>query len=145
MTDEDSHPESQEQQLDLVNTRGEGERVLIVEDDADVRQFVSHALSALNYDVVEARNASAALFWLKRGEPVDVLFTDIVLPGELSGIDLAREVQATRPGIKVLLTSGYARDASAADLEAISQLELIRKPYRTAELCRRLRVLLDAG
>ncbi len=139
-TDRAGRVEKQEQHLEAADHRGKGERILIVEDDADVRQFVSHALSALNYDVAEARNASMALSMLQRGEPVDLLFTDIVLPGELNGIELAKEVEKLRPGIHVLLTSGYAGDA---DRETMSKMELIRKPYRTAELCRRLRALLD--
>ena len=63
--------------------------------------------------------------------------------GDLNGIDLAREAQALLPGIKVLLTTGYARETTSVDMESISHLELIRKPYRTAELCRRLRTLFD--
>ncbi|MEP5766660.1 MAG: PAS domain-containing protein [Halieaceae bacterium] len=122
---------------------GTGERILVVEDDSDVRQFVSDALSALNYEVVQARNGDLALQWLDRGEPLDLMFSDIVLPGELSGIELTRHALTLRPGLNVLLTTGYAKDASAGDLETLSHLEVLPKPYRTADLARKLRTLLD--
>ena len=125
--------------------RGAGECILVVEDDADVRHFVSHALSAMNYEVVQARNGDLALSWLERGEPLDLLFSDIVLPGEINGIDLARKAIAMRPELPVLLTTGYAKDASAGDLEALSHLEVMPKPYRTADLARKLRKLLEAS
>ena len=132
---------SAEPQQESIDERGNGERILIVEDDADVRQFVSHALSALNYDVAEARNANMAMAWLENGHEVDLLFTDVVLTGQTNGIQLAQEAMRLRPGLRVLLTSGHVGDV---DKDALRGMELIKKPYRTAELYTRVRAMLQS-
>ena len=90
---------------------GNGERILLCEDDADVRQFSSETLSELGYDVVEAHDAESALKALATNGPIDLLFTDIVLPGGRTGADLAREALAAQPQLKVLFATGYARSA----------------------------------
>src|SRR5690606_35622759 len=90
---------------------GQGERLLVVEDNAGVRGVVMDQLAGLGYRTIEAANAEAALAILKRGRAVDLLFTDIVMPGRMNGIELAEAARALRPKLKVLLTSGFARDA----------------------------------
>ncbi|MDH3641934.1 MAG: PAS domain-containing protein [Gammaproteobacteria bacterium] len=119
-----------------------GERILVVEDDSDVRALVTRALSDLGYDVLDARQAGDALTILKEHD-VDLLFTDIVLPGGMSGLELAREARAAQPGLKLLLTTGYARDAAMDVFESVSGVELIAKPFRIADLGRKFRTLLD--
>ena len=107
--------------------------VLVVEDDAQVRATTCGMLRDLGYTVREADSGRSALALLKRGETVDLVFTDIILPDGMSGIDLAREVGVLYPHLPILLTSGYTAQriipAGFAD-----ELKLLRKPYAQAEL-----------
>jgi PAS domain S-box-containing protein len=113
--------------------------VLVVEDDADVLVVAVETLRALGYDIYSAANAGEALSILRREAPVDVLFTDIVMPGSMNGIELAREARRLRPGIRVLLSSGYTRP----DLLAGDESKFIPKPYQMAELDRQLRAMIS--
>ena len=90
---------------------GNGERILLCEDDADVRQFSSETLSELGYDVVEAHDAESALKALATNGPIDLLFTDIVLPGGRTGRRPCAGGAAAQPQLKVLFATGYARSA----------------------------------
>jgi len=122
--------------------RGHGETILVCEDDEDVRDFSTVTLRELGYVVLEASDASQALALLKQDETIDLLFTDVVLPGGTNGAELAREARKVRPHLKVLLTTGYARSAlDDADVEPA--LELISKPFSVERLAVRLRQLLD--
>jgi PAS domain S-box-containing protein len=121
--------------------QGCGERILVCEDDDDVRRFSSETLRDLGYHVIEAPNASAALELLGQNGGVDLLFTDVVLPGGKTGAELAREAQAMRPDLKVLFTTGYAR--SALDDHHDSGVQLLAKPFGVDELALRLRMMLD--
>ncbi len=112
--------------------------VLVVEDDPDVLAVAVEALSSLGYDVYSAANATEALSILRRETPIDVLFSDIVMPGNMNGIELAREARRLRPGIRVLLSSGYTRP----DLLAEDNSDFIPKPYQMAELDRQLRAMI---
>ncbi|HEX5454456.1 MAG TPA: PAS domain-containing protein [Stellaceae bacterium] len=115
--------------------------VLIVEDDDDVRDVSVETLSSLGYEVSVARNGREALAVLRRPGPLDLLFTDIVMPGGLSGVALARRARTIRPGIRVLLTTGYAGlETAGAD-----EFSMILKPFRPAELSRRVAALIDHG
>jgi signal transduction histidine kinase len=123
---------------------GVGERVLVVEDNADVRRVVVAQLDGLGYATVEADSAEAALAILDQGEAVDLLFSDIVMPGRLNGIELARAARAARPALKVLLTSGFAKAAIDGGQLADDELKhLLSKPYRKAELATKVRKVLD--
>jgi CheY-like chemotaxis protein len=122
--------------------RGRGESILVCEDDEDVRDFSTATLRELGYEVHEASDADHALSLLRQGDKVDLLFTDVVLPGSTNGAELAREARKLRPGLKVLLTTGYARSA-LDDADMQPALELISKPFSVERLAVRLRQLLD--
>jgi len=127
-------------QADLPN--GHGERILVCEDDDDVRQFSSETLQELGYEVVEARDAAEAIDALRDQDRIDLLFTDIVLPGGKTGADLAREARSVQPDLKVLFTTGYARSALDGD-DASAAIELLPKPFGIEDLAKRLRMMLD--
>lgn len=103
---------------------------LIVDDDAMVRNVGKRGLQMLGFQVAEADCADRALAYL-RENAADLLLTDVRMPGELSGIDLAREALALRPGIKVILASGYADTLSEGVPNAC---QLLPKPYRRQQL-----------
>jgi CheY-like chemotaxis protein len=111
---------------------GHGETVLVVEDDARVRRLTSTRLRALGYRVVEAESGPAALTQLSGGLVVDLVFTDLVMPGGISGLDLARLVAQRWPGTRVLLTSGYSKELASSNGDTTHAL--LRKPYRQSEL-----------
>jgi PAS domain S-box-containing protein len=121
------------------------ERILVVEDNVEVRQTVVRQLRELGYDTIEAGAGKEAMDLLQQGERVDLLFSDVVMPGGMDGTELAEAAKTLRPGLKVLLTSGFAR-ASIQDGAANAYLKnLLSKPYRKTELAQRLRAMLDAA
>ncbi len=122
---------------------GGSETILVVEDDGDVRDFVTAVLNGLGYAVLEAEDGPSALCLLQNGASVDVLLTDVVMPGGMSGRDVAAEARKRVPGIKVLFTSGYTRDAIARDGGLDDGVELIAKPYGKEALARKVRSVLD--
>jgi PAS domain S-box-containing protein len=122
----------------------EGEAVLVVEDDADVRSYSSETLRELGYKVIEAENAHTALKALEAFPEVRVLFTDIGLPGGMNGRELADEARSRRPALKVLFTTGYARNAIVHDGRLDPGVELITKPFTQAALASKLRDIFDA-
>jgi len=115
--------------------------VLLVEDDDEVAALVSEMLAQLGYNVVRAASAHAALGALADGRSVDVVFSDIMMPGGMNGVDLARELHRRRPDIPVLLTSGYA-EAARRDAEAAS-IPILRKPYQVDDLAAALGAALQ--
>jgi PAS domain S-box-containing protein len=117
--------------------RGKGELVLLVEDDAAVRRLSRSRLAALGYTCLEAADGAAARRHLAEHADIALLFTDLVLPGDVSGGDLARQVARERPGVGILLTSGHSWPDTA-----IAGAAFLRKPYRQAALARCLRSLL---
>ena len=114
--------------------------ILVVDDRADVRAIVARQLRELGHRVLEATGAEAALAILGGEEPIDLLFTDVVLPGGLDGDELARRGEALRPQLAVLLTSGFADATLRSDrLTGLRQrYTLLSKPYRRRDLVRRL-------
>jgi CheY-like chemotaxis protein len=119
------------------------EIILVVEDDERVRQLTIRRLKTIGYQVVEASDGPTALDILRSGEPVDLVFTDLVMPGGLSGRDVVVQAREIQPGIKVLLTSGYAEELVRGDDLAREQLTVLRKPYQQADLIAALRRILD--
>ncbi|TAJ69981.1 MAG: response regulator [Phenylobacterium sp.] len=117
----------------------DGETVLVVEDEAEVRQLSVETLRELGYAVAEASDADEALRWLSARPAADLLFTDIVMPG-MDGLQLAEQARATLPALKVLYTTGYARDASGAERVRGA---LLPKPFTIEQLARRVRQALD--
>ncbi|WP_117194442.1 hybrid sensor histidine kinase/response regulator [Rhizobium terrae] len=118
------------------------EKILVVEDDARVRRVTVSRLTGFGYTVVEASTGAEALNQLARNDDIALLFTDIVMPGGMTGDELAVEVRTLRPEIKVLFTSGYAEPAIAGR-ELAQSGSWLKKPYTARELAKRLRELLD--
>jgi PAS domain S-box-containing protein len=119
-------------------TRGHGQRVLVVEDDDMVRAFVSRQVEMLGYRVLSAPDATRALELLDTHEDIDLLFTDVVMPGGLDGRQLAAAASARRPELKVLFTSGYTDNAIVHHGRLDPGVVLLNKPYRLAELAAKL-------
>jgi CheY-like chemotaxis protein len=120
---------------------GSGETVLAVEDNASLRRVVVRQLTELGYRVLEAEDAQTALRVLE-SEPVDLLFTDIVMPGGTSGYEIAGRVLARWPRIKIVLTSGFPENRANGD--HTRGLRLLSKPYRRDDLGRIIREALDS-
>jgi len=118
------------------------ERILVVEDNDGVRQLVLLQLARLGYDVLEASAPAQALKLLDSGEKVDLLFTDIIMPGGMNGHVLAREAASRRPGLKVLFTSGFPGAVLAHDSATLDAGNLLSKPYRLQELAEKIRSAL---
>ena len=118
------------------------ETVLVVEDDHGVRDFAASVLRELGYRVLEASSGDRALELLENIGAVDLLFTNVVMPGRLNGVDLAREALDRRSGLRVLFTSGYTTRLVEKGWPA-EDVELLRKPYRSVDLAERIRTILD--
>ena len=113
---------------------GNGELVLVVEDDPHVREAVMQRLEAIGYAVLEAANGEAGWKLIESGEPFDLVLSDVVMPGALSGYDLIRKVKAKYPGIATLLTSGHV-SAALRDLDAADpKVRLLSKPYSLRDM-----------
>jgi PAS domain S-box-containing protein len=119
------------------------ETILVVEDDPDVRSYGCDSLRDLGYDVIETKDGHAALKVLDSNPQIKVLFTDVGLPGGMNGRQLADEARRRRPQLKVLFTTGYARNAIVHDGRLDPGVELITKPYTQAALSTKLRDIID--
>lgn len=106
--------------------------ILVAEDDEDLREMVCGILAAKGYRTVAAPDGRQALDLLARGEPVDLLFTDIIMP-KLNGLALAQKARDLRPELRILYTSGYVSNACEPQT-ALGQADLLRKPYRPPQL-----------
>ena len=115
----------------------------MVEDDPRVRRVSVRRLKELGYAVIEAESGPAALDVLDRGQSIDLLFTDVVMAGGMTGVDLAREAGRRRPGLKTLFTSGYAEPAVVERGLPISESAWLAKPHSAVELHTKIRDLLD--
>jgi CheY-like chemotaxis protein len=107
-----------------------------------VRRVSARRLAELGYGVVEAQDSAAALEALERAGEIDLLFTDVVMPGRMNGIELAQEIRRRRPGVKILLTSGFAAPETVDQARRLDGAAWLRKPYSTANLRERLEALL---
>jgi CheY-like chemotaxis protein len=125
---------------------GNAETILVVEDSDDVLMLTREHLETLGYTVVTARNGNEALEVLERlraeGVKVDLLFTDLVMPGSVNGLVLADRFKAMMPGVPVLLTTGYNEDLVAHGPRA-PDMDVLGKPYRRTELADRVRAALN--
>jgi PAS domain S-box-containing protein len=123
---------------------GGSETILLVEDSDDVRALAHEQLVALGYNVVIAASGEEALAKLEQDQDarIDLLFTDIVMPGGMSGLELVERFRALRPETPILMTTGYNEDL-VADIPRGTRLDVIGKPYRREELADRVRVALD--
>ena len=120
------------------------ETILVVEDDDDVRSYSTSVLQELGYTVLEAPNGRAALHIIDARPEISVLFTDIGLPGGMNGRQLADEAGRRRPHLKVLFTTGYARNAIVHDGRVDPGVELLTKPFTQSALAGKLRDIIDA-
>ena len=118
------------------------ETILAVEDDALVRNYVVAQLKSLGYAVLTAANADEALKIIDSGKPVDLLFTDVIMPGSMNGRQLSDEALKRRPSLKVLFTSGYTENAIVHHGRLDPGVLLLAKPYRKADLARMIRQAL---
>jgi PAS domain S-box-containing protein len=120
------------------------ETILLVEDDPVVRRLASLALDRCGYRVIEAESASAALQrWQTLSEPVDLLLTDLIMPGGMSGRDLALELSTRQPGLRVLYTSGYSTEIVQRQLRLDPGCNFLQKPYPVSDLATTVRRCLD--
>jgi PAS domain S-box-containing protein len=120
------------------------ETILVVEDDADVRQLAVTQLKSLGYRVLEASDGTGALALLRDDESIDLLFTDVVMPGGMTGRQLAEESRRLRPEMKVLFTSGYTQNSIVHQGKLDHGVHLLSKPYRRDGLARKIRDVLDS-
>jgi CheY-like chemotaxis protein len=123
---------------------GGSEAILIVEDDIMVRQYVVAQIQSLGYRTLDVGDAGEALAVIDRGEEIDLLFTDVVMPGSINGWQLAIEALNRRPSLKLLFTSGYAQRALVADRRLDPGALLLAKPYRKIDLAKMIRAALAA-
>jgi CheY-like chemotaxis protein len=121
------------------------ETILLVEDDTQVQNYTVEALRELGYDVHRAGDGASALTLLAKIEKVDLLFTDVMLPGTFSGRDLAAKARDIRPDLKVLFTSGYSRDVMIHKGRLDPDIDLLVKPFSYSDLAIRVRRILDHG
>lgn len=121
------------------------ETVLLVEDDAGVRRLGVILLRNLGYQVLEADNGPAALVLMEQYDEIDLLFTDMVMPGGMTGADLAEHARRLRPELKVLYTSGYASTAAEEYGSLQHGDDILHKPYQKRELAQKVRNVLDQG
>lgn len=137
--------EPEHHQLSQPLARGaKSETILVVEDDADVRTYSCETLSELGYTVAAADNGATGLRLIDTNPNIEVLFTDVGLPGGMNGRQLAEEARRRKPGLKVLFTTGYARNAIIHDGRLDPGVDLITKPFTQAALAEKLRDIIDA-
>jgi PAS domain S-box-containing protein len=138
--------EDQEPELERYLARpGKGQRILLVEDQQQLRDHVSKLLTKMGYRVTAAVDGNEALSFLHKGMDFDLLFTDVIMPGGLNGQQLAEETRKLRPDMKVLFTSGYPAFAfEHLQIDEVEHIKLLKKPYRSAELTALLEELLEA-
>jgi CheY-like chemotaxis protein len=121
---------------------GGSELVLVVEDDSEVRETVVELLSDLGYAVLKAKDAKDALAIIESGAPIDLLFTDVVMPGPVRSPELARQARERLPNAAILFTSGYTDNAIVHGGRLDPGIELLSKPYRREALARKVRQVL---
>ncbi|MDR6386549.1 hybrid sensor histidine kinase/response regulator [Paraburkholderia caribensis] len=119
------------------------ETVLVVEDDRRVQLTVVDMLSQLGYGVLTANDATEALTVLRSGARVDLLFSDVVMPGPLLSPEMVRQARLIRPSLKVLFTSGHTRDTTGLDAQLRRGADLLQKPYSRLQLARKIREVFD--
>lgn len=125
-------------------SKGAGQTILVTEDNAQVRKLSVQRIRELGYNVLEATNGDTAFAMLKSGVRVDLVFSDILMPGDLDGLSLARKVQDEFPTVKILLTSGHAMGASDPATGNLESFNILHKPYKHHALAARLQQVLSA-
>ena len=118
------------------------EMILLVEDDEEVLAVAAESLRELGYQVVTAANAEQGLKVLRGDQPIDLLLSDVIMPGGMNGVQLAVEARRIRPRLKVLLTSGYTATALSLEHGLPDNLDVVEKPFRREELAKKLRLVI---
>ena len=129
---------------ELADVPGQSATILVVDDEQRTRRLARRILSELGYRVLEAENAVAAIRLLEKGVSVDLLFTDVVMPGELDGRELGYWARQHRPGLRVLLTSGFAQRSPGEEVSGGEILPFLKKPYSEEQLQEAIQTLLCA-
>jgi CheY-like chemotaxis protein len=119
-----------------------GETILVVEDDPLVRQYVLTQIQSLGYSTLSASNGTEALAVIDSGKEIDLLFTDVIMPGAMNGRQLANELQRRKPELKVLFTSGYTENAIIHHGRLDTGVLLLAKPYRKSDMAAMIRKAL---
>ena len=136
-------PDTALESLASVSVAGGNETILVVEDDALVRRYVITQIESLGYQTLEASRASEALKIIDGAGRINLLFTDVIMPGTMNGRQLVDEAIVRRPGLKTLFTSGYTENAIVHHGRLDSGVLLLAKPYRKSELARMIRLALE--
>ncbi|NNK78958.1 MAG: PAS domain S-box protein [Litoreibacter sp.] len=123
--------------------KGGGELILVVDDDPAVRKLTVMRLKELDYTVVDAEGGAEAIAMLRNNNAIDLVLSDVVMPGPLNGFDVAEQAQAIRPDIKILLVTGFEKEANGRLGRAAEESRILRKPYGLNDLAVSLRDLLD--
>ena len=118
--------------------------ILVVEDNADVRAFVVKQLHELGYRVAEAKDGPSALSALEESTPIDLLLTDVIMPGGMTGRQLSDEAMRRRPDLKTLFISGYTEDSIVHQGKLDPGVNFLSKPFRRRDLALKVREALDA-
>ena len=124
---------------------GGSETILLVEDDDEVRQTTFHMLTDLGYTVLPSSDAKHALSIVESGQELDLLFTDVVMPGEITSHALAEQMHRLRPGVPVLFTSGYVQDSIVHNGRLDEGIQLLSKPYGQSDLAQKIRAVLGGN
>jgi PAS domain S-box-containing protein len=132
-------PATDGQAEDGSNCEENADKVLVVDDEQDVMDLAAALFRNIGYEVYTANNAESAMEILHRNTDISVLFSDIMMPG-MNGLELAKQARSFRPGLKVLLASGYPLPALKAQDKSIEEFGFISKPYRLSELAKKLRM-----
>jgi DNA-binding response OmpR family regulator len=122
--------------------QGFGETVVIVDDEATVRMLVNETLTENSYRVLEAHDAASAMKILNSDQSIDLLITDVGLPGHINGRQLADAARATRAGLKVLFITGYAENAAVGNGHLEPGMEILTKPFPMTTLASKVREIL---
>ena len=125
------------------NIVGGTDMILVVEDDNLVRDYVIKQLKSLGYRVLEAPNGLEALVLLDQNPAIDLLFTDVVMPGGMTGSELADAARTLRSDLKILFTSGYTKNSVIHNGRLDAGVDLLSKPYRRDQLAAKVRKVLD--
>jgi CheY-like chemotaxis protein len=138
-------PEDALIETDSAPVTGGSEMILVAEDDEHVRETVVAMLTDLGYRVLKAKDAQSALSIIESGMPIDLLFTDVIMPGPMKSTEMARKARERMPHLAVLFTSGYAEDAFSGSDSLNDSIELLSKPYSREALARKLRHMLTGA
>jgi CheY-like chemotaxis protein len=141
-----SAPNAGDQGAAAEHALGGSETILLVEDERAVRTMASRCLQSFGYRVIEAADGREAIStWDEHGAKIDLLFSDMVMPNGITGLELAERFKLTKPGLKVIVTSGYSVDLRRAESPGKLGLVYLAKPYESKTLAATVRKCLDGG